>query len=326
MKKKTATIVKVLEPTGIKVKVSQPHSMVCIIEAFIKSVNDEFKFLLVSDLHFDHPKCNRELLKEHFDECIRKGGYILINGDFFCVMQGKYDKRHNKASVRPENMVDNYFDSVVDDAAEFLLPYAKHILFIGFGNHETSIFKRIEIDILRRLTDRVYLLSGHRIALGEYHGWIYVKGIVNYGKTKIGNSNSLSYTIYHNHGTGGEAPVTGGSIEDNRKMTHIEGMDAIWMGHNHNKYAKHVAIHYLDKNPNSFKPKMKIIEVIRSGTYKQEYTGHGFHIETNKSPKPLGGIWLDLRYREIRNPEGQRRFLAPSLTPTWHDVIELDSV
>ena len=74
--------------------VTQNHSMVCMIEKSI-SISEEMIFLLLSDLHFDHPKCNRELLKHHIEECIRKDGYILINGDFFCIMQGKYDKRHN---------------------------------------------------------------------------------------------------------------------------------------------------------------------------------------------------------------------------------------
>ena len=302
--------------------VIQTSPMVCMIEKQIK-IGEKMLFLLLSDIHFDHPKCQRELLRQHIEECIARDGYILINGDFFCVMQGKYDKRHNKADVRPENMKANYFDSIVDDAVEFFEPYAERILFVGLGNHETAILKRVETDLLQKFVDLIYYKTKHRIVKGEYHGWIYIKAMygneknIKYGRRSV---STLSYLIYHNHGTGGEAPVTGGSIEDNRKSTQVEGQDAIWMGHNHNKYTRQVAVHYLDKNPQSFRPKMRIIEMIRTGSYKQEYTGSGFHIETNKSAKPLGGIFLTLTAVK----SGDRKFLAPSLEKTWHEPIEID--
>lgn len=203
--------------------------MVCIIEYTLKSIKDqrELIFLLASDLHMDHPKCNRELLKAHFDECVERGGRILLNGDIFCVMQGRSDKRHNKGSVRPENMKDNYFDSIVNTAVEFLLPYAKHILFIGAGNHETSIYKRVEID-LRHHTfdiDPAMILPENKFC-GPLESVFYPSTFAAYQQERRSQM-TLSYTIYHNHGTGGEAPVTGGSIEDNRKQTQVEGADAI---------------------------------------------------------------------------------------------------
>ena len=300
-------------------KVYQPHPMVCVIEKEI-GPNGKFTFFLASDIHLDHPKCKRELLKEHFDECIRRKGYILLNGDILCVMQGKHDKRHNKGNVRPEDMNDNYFDSIVDNAVDFLLPYAKHILFIGAGNHETAILKRTETNLLKRMADLIYYKTGHRIAIGEYHGWIYIKGIYGSPLRDRRSRMTLSYKIYHNHGTGGDAPVTGGSIEDHRKMTHVEGADAIWMGHNHNKYSRQQSVHYFDSNPQAMKPKLRIVENIRTGTYKQEYTGSGFHIETGKPPKPLGGVWLELKFTHTE----KFKFLAPSITSTWYNEIEIE--
>lgn len=301
--------------------VINPHPMVCIIEKNIVS-GEKLNFLLLSDLHLDHPKCNRELLKQHLDECVAKKGYILLNGDILCVMQGVNDKRHNKSSVRPEHMTDNHFDSIVEETAEFLLPYAKRILFMGSGNHEAAIVKRAETDLLKRLSDLIYYKTKHRIVVGEYHGWIYIKGIYGSDKLTRRQKSTCSYLIYHNHGTGGDAAVTGGSIEDHRKMTHVEGADAIWMGHNHNKYAKQQSVHFFDKNPQSMKPKLRIVENIRTGTYKQEYTGHGFHIMTGKGPKPLGGVWLELKM--CHNKTTNAIFFSPSLTPTWHNEIEID--
>lgn len=303
------------------VSVTQTHSMVCVIEKRLLKAGDKFVFLLVSDLHADHPKSRLDLLTEHFNECRARGGYIMINGDVICVMQGKFDKRHSKGNVRPEHMADDYFDQIVNFMVDFLTPWADIILFMGLGNHETAILKRTETDLLRRIVDLLYLKTGYKIALGQYHGWIYIKGIYGRENASRREQSTLSYKIYHNHGTGGEAPVTGGTIEDHRKQTQVEGMDAIWMGHNHNKYVRQLASHYLECKPASIRPKMKIVEVIRTGTYKQEYTGTGFHIETNKAAKPLGGMWLELT---LRCPHAGTKFMAPSITPTWHEALDID--
>lgn len=302
----------------IPVKVSQPHSMVCRIQANM-GVNQTLTFFLANDLHLDHPKCKRELLKEHFDETVARGGYILLNGDILCVMQGRNDKRHNKGSLRPEDMNDAYFDSVVENACEFLLPYAKHILFMGMGNHESAVVKRVEINLLKRLCDLIYYKTGHRIALGEYHGFIYICN--TYGDPNKRSSSRSSYKIYHNHGAGGDAPITGGSIEDSRLVMNVEGVDAIWTGHNHNKYSRQMGVAYLDTNPNSMAAKYRIIDVIRSGAYKQEYTGHGFHIEKRGSAKPLGGVWLHLT--QIGKEKGNSVFLSPKIEVTYHEPITL---
>lgn len=77
---------------------------------------------------------------------------------------------------------------------------------------------------------------------------------------------------------------------------------------------------YLSRVNNNFNPKIRIVDVIRSGTYKQEYTGHGFHIETGKAPKPLGGIWMDLKM--VKQPGGSR-FFQSIITPTWTGEIDI---
>ncbi len=42
------------------------------------------EFLLLSDLHWDNPKCDRALLTNHLEEARRRGAKVLVNGDFFC--------------------------------------------------------------------------------------------------------------------------------------------------------------------------------------------------------------------------------------------------
>ena len=77
------------------------------------------RFLLLSDLHWDNPLCDRALLKKHLEQAKAAEAPILVFGDLFCAMQGKYDPRSSKASLRPEHQVPNYLDALVDTAVDF---------------------------------------------------------------------------------------------------------------------------------------------------------------------------------------------------------------
>jgi hypothetical protein len=36
------------------------------------------KFLLLSDIHWDNPKCRRDLLKKHLDEAVKEDAVIMM--------------------------------------------------------------------------------------------------------------------------------------------------------------------------------------------------------------------------------------------------------
>ncbi len=82
--------------------------------------------LLRSDVHHDNPKCNQALERKHLDEAVEYNAPILDNGDLHCVMQGRWDKRADKSALRPEHQGNNYFDLIVETAAEFYKPYLQH--------------------------------------------------------------------------------------------------------------------------------------------------------------------------------------------------------
>ena len=111
---------------------------------------EENRLALLSDLHWDNPKCDRIMLKRHLDYCLKEQIPVFINGDFFCLMQGKGDKRGNKSDILPEHNNARYLDSVVDTAVEWWSPYASLLTVIGYGNHETGIIKNQETDLLQR--------------------------------------------------------------------------------------------------------------------------------------------------------------------------------
>ena len=49
--------------------------------------------LLRSDVHHDNPKCKQDMERRHLDEALEFDAPIIDNGDLFCAMQGKWDKR-----------------------------------------------------------------------------------------------------------------------------------------------------------------------------------------------------------------------------------------
>jgi len=254
--------------------------------------NFQQKVLLISDVHWDNPKSDWDLLRKHLDEAKEKNAKILFNGDTFCLMQGKYDPRSAKSDIRPEHNVNRYLDAIVETAVEFFKPYADNIELFGYGNHEANIVHRQETDVLQRFVNILNHEAGTKIALGGYGGWVIFQH-------QIGTS-TKGYKIKYFHGSGGGAPVTKGNIQHNRMSTFVQGADLIWQGHVHNDYETTYQIEYLDNNN---RVRQKPVLMVRTSTYKEEYKKglSGWHVERGAPPKPLGGRWLDISFKKTTN-------------------------
>ena len=250
----------------------------CKIKFEVKS-NERQTFLLLSDVHWDNPHCDRDLLKRHLDEAITRNAGILIFGDLFCAMQGKYDPRGSKAGIRPEHNVANYLDKIVDDAIDYFKPYAQNIMYVSPGNHECSLLKRQETDIIYRFTQGVGCLTG------AYSGWVLFN-VTRNSRTRIVNMS------YH-HGYGGGGPVTKDVIQASRKAVYLPDADIVVSGHVHDRWVFPIMRVHL----NNITGKQELREQLhlKLGTYKDEYTeGNGWAIEKGHPPKSLGGVWLHI--------------------------------
>jgi len=247
---------------------------------------EETKVLLISDLHWDNPKCDRDLLKKHLDQAVKGNHDILINGDLFCLMQGAYDPRKSKSDIRPEHNHANYFDAIINTAVDWFAPYAHLIKLVGYGNHETAILKRQETDIIERFVTLLNYKTGSAIQVGGYGGWI------RYQFTD--GSSTQSFKIKYMHGFGGGGAVTRGTIQHNRMSVNVEGADAIWMGHVHEDYELTYTVEELTNKDTVM---LRDILMIRTSAYKEEYGdgSKGWHIERGASPKPIGGRWLIMK-------------------------------
>ena len=245
------------------------------------------EFLLISDLHWDNPHCDRGLLKNHLDEAVKRNAAIILNGDTYCCMGGKYDRRADKSLIRPEHNTDRYFDAIVDTSVEWFAPYAKNILLIGYGNHETAIIKHGETDLLQRFASTLNYATGSAVQVGGYGGTIDIRVLHD-------TIRGVNFVVHYYHGSGGGGPVTKGVIQDQRILAGTEGYDLTWMGHVHELYYHQNMIHRYDRSTKTLI--QKPIHQLRTATYKEEWDGGymGFHTERGRGPKPLGGYGLKL--------------------------------
>ena len=257
----------------------------------VHKFNCEFKptkVLLISDVHWDSPYCDRELLKRHLEEAKEIGAHIHFNGDTFDLMGSRRDFRGSKGSLRPEFKVDHYFDEIANQAIEWFSPYAENIKVVGYGNHETSIIKHNEIDLIQRFVGGLNMVNNTHIQTGGYGGWI----VYNFNRS----GSVLSYRIKYMHGIGGGV-VTKGVIGHSRMSTYIQGADMIWQGHVHEDYEMNYRIEHMNSKSEVH---YKDVLMVRTSTYKDEYKkdnnygAAGWAIEKGFSPRFLGGRWLEI--------------------------------
>ncbi len=249
---------------------------------------------MLSDLHWDNPKCDQDLLKKHLDYCKEDNIPVMINGDMFCLMQGRGDNRRNKSDIRPEHNNARYLDSVVETAVEWFTPYADILTVIGYGNHETGIIKWQETDILQRFVDLLNLKCHSNVQVGGYGGWIIVK---------MNNHTRIATTkIKYFHGSGGGGVVTKGALNLTRALELYEGCDVYTMGHIHENSARNDVRDALESNSKKgYSINHKPIHLMITGTYKEEYGdgSKGWHVERGAPIKPIGGRMLTINI--VRN-------------------------
>jgi hypothetical protein len=261
------------------------------------------KIAILSDIHWDNPKCDRQLLKKHLDYCLEQNIPVHINGDMFCLMQGRGDRRSSKSDILPEHNNSHYLDSIVKTAVEWFTPYKDILTVIGYGNHETAIIKWQETDILQRFVDLFNMTNGTSIYTGGYGGWMIYE-------LKISNTKA-SFKHKYFHGSGGGGVVTKGAINLTRATEMYEGFDIFSMGHIHENSCRNDSIEILSTQNGCYDVKLKEIHLALTGTYKEEYGdgSNGWHVERGAPPKTVGGRILDLSFKQP-NIDGIRKTIT----------------
>lgn len=252
----------------------------------IKTDDNEFRLFVTSDVHFDSAHCNRTQFFKDLDFALRLDADIYINGDFFDAMQGRFDKRKDMDHLRPEYRREDYYDVIVKDAAKYLEPYAHRIIMMSDGNHELSVLKYANTNLLPRLLD-LLKSEEHTILHGGYGGII----LVQYDQSVC--------PIKYFHGSGGEAPVTKGAIQTNRQAVFLPDFQVVLNGHSHNSYWIPLAreritdagVHHFD-----------IQHHVRTPGYKMDYGDGsvGWEVTRGGVPKPTGGAMIFFGDSEVQ--------------------------
>ena len=283
---------------SIPIKRVGPSVLKCDIE--LEKGNGP-EFLIISDVHWDNPHCDRELLTSHLSQAKKKKAPIFILGDFFCAMQGAGDPRGAKGDIRPEHMVDDYLDSLVTTAADYLKPYADLIYLFGKGNHEMSVRKRKEVDLIERTCAILKSKTWGAVPSGGYGGWVLFStswksrnpAVASKQRAEGGKTRSKLVRLAWAHGSGGGGPVTKGTIQASRRALYLPDADIVCSGHVHESWMMEFA---RERISNKGDIHFDVQTHICTGTYKQEYddAGESWHRQMGRPPKPLGGWWLSL--------------------------------
>ena len=263
-------------------------------------------FLLASDIHFDNPDCDRKLFKEHLEEAKRRDAGVLINGDFFCLMEGRSDPRNSK-KLYPKHLGMNYLDNVIEDAVEFLEPYTKNLIMIGMGNHETAILKRSETNVTERLCGLLKYKTKDSVYNGQYGGYVRFMFHKITSGGYLGGRQSI--ILHYYHGTGGSSLMTKGVNKHMQRLTFVPDADILWMGHSHNEF---VVSHQRMRLSQKGKIYQDECLLVNTSTYKDAYkTGKlGWEIQSGHPPKPKGAYWLRFFYKgNSKNKDIDRRLI-----------------
>lgn len=250
----------------------------------------EQNFLLLSDVHFDNPSCNRAILSKLLREAVEKNAVIISCGDFLDLMQGKGDPRADKATLRSSLLSAAYFDRVIDETADYLCSdetncAATHMAVLAEGNHESAWLKHRESDPTVHLARALKSRCNTQVEAGGYHGYIKLQ-------VKIGTKGfqHTGLTIKYHHGSGGGG-MSGGVLDARRMFTWVDA-DIIISGHNHASNLVGVQREVLSSQNGIFQIKQKYCEFIRIGTLKDEWHPSGWAVERGGYPMPCVQKWL----------------------------------
>lgn len=243
--------------------------------------------LLTSDWHLDSPHCDRKLLSKHLNEAKEKNYAIIANGDIFDAMQAKNDPRSSKRELKNDIIANTYFNGLLSDAEDFCKPYASHIALMGYGNHEVSVIKHHEIDLMQMLVNNLNKEEDSHIVLGGYDGFVVCrflyKGVVD-----------RKVILYYHHGAGGSAPMSLGILQMSRTQMHIPDADIIITGHNHNSFV--VSKMKLCVSTRG-RVQSRRVYLVKTPTYKEEVMSDELSFLRMKGspPRPIGGYWVDFK-------------------------------
>ena len=107
--------------------------------------------------------------------------------------------------------------------------------------------------------------------------------------------------VYWHHGSGGGGPVTRNVTDSARKAVYIPDADMVVRGHVHEAWSLEIKRARVSSHGVEYQDTQHHLQL---PTYKDEFheTNDGWWHQTGKSPRPLGGYWVDVETRSTITP------------------------
>ena len=269
-------------------KIARTDTQVIEVDVAYEHKGQKFEILLQSDVHFDHPKCDRRLYFNHLDEALRRNAGIFVAGDFLCLMQGRNDRRSSKDSIRSEHNTATYFDTVAMDSASQLEDYAKNFIAFSDGNHETAVVKNVETNPLSNMVMQLNAKHGINIEHLPYQCFVVFKLRMADG----GGVRTVIMAVHHGKWGG---VVSMGTQGVSRYAAIYPQADVVLSGHTHDYWVVPKQMYHITVNS---KAVLRQQYHVKTGTYKNEFqNGTGFAVEKIVTPKPMGSWWMTMTPR-----------------------------
>ena len=259
-----------------------------------QEAGSEWGLFVITDVHLDSPYCRQGLLRRHLETAVEKDYAIVSLGDFYDAMQGRHDSRGVKGHVLPELDGPDYLDRLTTYGAEFLQPYARNVLALYDGNHETAILKHNEVSLSRNTALKIRAETGARVLSPGYAGFLVFR-LKQYTAQR-------SFIVYIHHGSGGGGPVTKGAIRHQRTQAMIERAHVTLTGHIHEQQVTTHMVHGINQAGTEY---VRPVDHVTVPGYKDEYVlgRDGWHVERGRPPKPVGGALVRFGFTRAKASE-----------------------
>ena len=289
-------------PQELPFTVSEQSRNIHYVDLIGDSVNDEWTFVLASDIHWDSPHCERDAWDGVLKRAAAGRQGVMVFGDALDLMEGRYDPRRSRRGVRPEFDHAEYLDAVVDGFADWhssRLPDGNMFL-ISRGNHEESVRKNNDTDVLQRVVSRMTHGNRHRIYTGGYGGWIKFRLHMH--------SSYYGLTLRYHHGAGGAPLMSAGVLMTRRHAAVQPDADVVVMGHVHKRWVVSIARERLEAYKNGAKVITDTQWHICTGAFKNDYGdgAEGWAVSKDMPPNDIGCVVMKL-YLEKRTEPTERR-------------------
>jgi predicted phosphodiesterase len=267
------------------------------------------KFMLLSDIHYDAVGCQRKKLKQTLDYALENDMGIMVLGDIMDLAQGKRDKRHSRNALRPEYLFDDYIGAVVNDTAEMLAPYVNNIMMISRGNHEQSYMTHNLVDPLSMLSHQIKELTGKRITIAPYGGYVLFRCSQLFKTGKTGSRETI-YMKYHHGSGGGNSPVTKGAIQSARSIAKFPQSDITCLGHIHQRFSMYMPRELVTANGTVITDRDALH--LQLGTFLQDTDPNAWSQRMGYGMSALGGWILRLYCNTSYGPKRVRYMAIPT--------------